>query len=388
MAFVSGSSTAFGLFDADADFVRDADRVVRYVSTKLGGGLPGSQNDPNDLHVQVELSSTDVYTQFEAATIEYGSIINAYQAKSSLAAFLGSATGTLGGAEERFPRASVEWARRQAQVYGEEAYVGGDHNQFSGSINIKTGVQDYDLKDTNVFVPSTGSLPSGSIPRMIMRRVFHFSPLGAFRFFGTTSAINYLNGQFNFQSFTPETIFYLLPIWEDVLRGMQFKASNTVRRSNFSFELHNNVLKLYPTPLNDNTLYFTYNIVEGPLDATDTQSFGVSNISNIPFGNIKYGGINSIGRQWIWKMALAMSKEVLGIIRRKMKTIPIPGGADLQLDGDDMVSDGRADQEALQTELRGLLEEMTYDRLAAKEAEQAESLVRVLSQAPLKIYVG
>jgi hypothetical protein len=126
---------------------------------------------------------------------------------------------------------------------------------------------------------------------------------------------------------------------------------------------------------------------EQPLDPDDRASFGVSNVSDIPFGNIEYGKINSIGKQWIWKMTLALSKEVLGLIRRKMQSIPIPGG-DLQLDGAEMVNDARAEMDALRTELRELLESMTYEKLAQKEAEQAESLLRVLSGVPLKIYTG
>ncbi len=384
MAFTTGS-TALGIFDLDPVFAVDADRMVRYVAVKLGGGLPGTPDDPR--HVQVELASEDVYTSFEEAAVEYGAIVNAYQAKSSLAAFLGSSTGTLTGGEGRYPRNALEWARRQAQPFGEEAYVGGDRQLFSGSITLHAGQQDYDLQ---ALVSPTGS--DGFPCRMIVRQVFHFSPFSTFRFFGTTSAINYLNGQFNFQSFTPESVFYLLPVWEDVLRGAQFELSNKVRRSNYSYEMHGptNRLKIMPVPAQDNTLYFTYNLMDQstmPLDPTDSLSFGVSNVSNVPFGNIEYSHINSIGRQWIWKMTLAYSKEMLGLKRRKMQTIPIPGG-DLQLDGGELVSDGRAEMEALRGELRDLLEAMSYDRLAAKEAEQAESLLRVLSGVPLKIYTG
>lgn len=384
MAFTTGS-TSFGLFDTDAAFATDADRLVRYVSVKLGGGLPGGGEDFP--HVQVELTSRDVYTCFEEAVIEYGAIINAYQAKSSLAAFLGSQTGTLAGGQSRYPRAALEWARRQAQPFGEEAYVGGDRPLYSGSIDLHVGQQDYDLQ---ALIAPTGS--DGRPARMAVRQIFHFSPFSSFRFFGTTSAINYLNGQFNFQSFTPESVFYLLPVWEDVLRGAQFELSNKVRRSNFSFELHgsNNLLRLFPVPAQENTLYFTYNLLDGstmPLDPNDGTSFGVSNVSNIPFGNIEYSKINSIGRQWIWRMTLASSRELLGLKRRKMATVPIPGG-DLQLDGGDLVADSRSEMEALRGELRDLLDGMSYDRLAAKEAEQAESLLRVLSAIPLKIYVG
>ena len=388
MAFTSGS-TAFGLFDNDPTFVGDADRLVKYVSVKLGGGLPGlpglaGQDGP---HVQVELVSADVYTSFEEATVEYGSIVNAYQAKSSLAAFLGSATGSLTGGQNRYPKGSLEWARRQAQPFGEEAFVGGDRPLMSGSITLKAGVQNYDLSQ---LLPMTGT--DGLPAKIIVRQVLHFSPFASQRFFGTTSAVNYMNGQFNFGTFTPESVFYMMPVWEDVLRGMQFELSNKVRRSNFSYELHgpNNLLRIMPVPSQDMAMFLTFNVMDMsnfPLDPTDRTSFGVSNVSDIPFGNIQYGGINSIGRQWIWKMTLALAKEVLGLKRRKMLTIPIPGG-DLQLDGADLVNDARGEMEALRNELRELLDSMSYDKLAAKEAEQAESLLRVLSGVPMLIYTG
>jgi hypothetical protein len=382
MPFVTGS-TAFGVFDSDPAFQADADRLVKYVAVKLGGGLPGSAEDST--HVQVELTSKDVYTCFEEACVEYGAIVNAYQAKSSLAAFLGSNTGSLTGGQSRYPHASLEWARRAAQPFGEDAYVGGDRVLHSGSIQLVAGQQDYDL---SVLLGATGS--DGLPARIIPRQIFHFSPFASFRFFGTTSAVNYLNGQFNFQSFTPESVFYMLPVWEDVLRGMQFETSNRVRRSNYSYELHgaNNLLRLFPVPTQNNNLFLTYNVIDGnDVLAGDSQSFGVSNLSNVPFGNIQYSAINSIGKQWIWKMTLALSKEVLGLIRRKMVTVPIPGG-DLSMDGGELVSDARGEMEGLRGELRDLLEQMTYDRLALKEAEQAEGLRRVLAGVPLKIYVG
>lgn len=390
MAFTSGS-TAFGIFDTDAAFVTDADRLVRYVSVKLGGGFPLADENLEDedrVHVQIELSSSDVYTCFEEACVEYGAIINANQAKSSLAAFLGSSTGSLSGGQSRYPRASLEWARRQSQPFGEEAYVGGDRPLLSASIDIQAGVQNYDL---GAILNPTGS--DGLPARIAVRQLFHFSPFASMRFFGTTSAINYLNGQFNFQSFTPESVFYMMPVWEDVLRGAMFETSNRVRRSHYSYELHGSTsqLRIFPVPAENNRLHFTYNLLdmsETPLDPDDGLSFGVSNVANVPFGHIQYSKINSIGRQWIWKMTLALTKEVLGLIRRKMASIPIPGGGDLQLDGGDLVGDARGEMEALRGELRDLLAEMSYDRLAEKEAAQAESLMRVLSGVPLKIYTG
>ena len=388
MAFAPGL-TPFALYDGDAAFAADADHLVKWIAAALGGGpqgLSGTLAQQDETHVQIELASTDIYAQFEAATAEYGATINAFQAKSTLASFLGSATGSLTGGQDRFPQNSLEWARRQAQPYGEEFGVGGNRPFYSGSIELTAGQQSYDL---NALLGVTGS--DGKPLGVIVRKLFHFSPFASMRFFGTTSAINYLNGEFNFQTFTPESVFYMLPVWEDVLRGAQFKESNTVRRSHYSFEMHGNTntLVLFPVPDANNTLFLTYNLADPlfPLDPTDSSTYGVSNVSNLPFGTIPYSGINSIGRQWIWKMTLALCKEVLGLIRRKMLTVPIPGG-DLSLDGASLVTDGRAEMDQLRSQLHELLDSLTYDKLAAKELAQAQASMQLLSLIPLRIFIG
>lgn len=376
MAFVSGSSTPFGIFDNDAQFRADADKLVTFVARKLG-----------EAHVQVELSSSDVYCAFEEAALEYSAIINQYQAKSTLAALLGSQTGSLSGQENRYPQFNLEWQRRMAQAYGDEALVGGNKPLHKTAITLANGQQEYDLQ---ALVNPTGS--DGLPRRMVIREIFHFSPLSAFRFFGTTSAINYLNNQFSFESYTPETIFYLLPIWEDILRGMQFETSNRVRRSNYSYELHNNKLTLYPVPTQAMSLYFTYQLVdESPYGGTgsllDKMVDGVANLSNVPFGNIQYSKLNSISKTWIWKMTYSLSKEIMGLKRRKVSSQPIPNG-ELTLDGGELVSDAKQEMEALRAELRDVLEQTTYDKLAAKEAEQSEALNSAMKHVPLLIYTG
>lgn len=380
MAFVSGSSTAFGVFDSDPQFQRDADRVVKYVATKLGGGLPGAGEDFP--HVQVEITEKDTYVSFEDAVLEYGSIVNQYQAKSAIASWLGQPTGSLTAGTSRYNQSTLEWARRQAQPFGEEAGVGGVRPVHSGSLSVMNGVQDYDLQ---ALLAPTGS--DGQPRRIIVRKIHYYSPLSAFRFFGTTSTINYLNSQFNFESFTPETIFYLLPIWEDVLRGQQFKESNNVRRSHYSYELRNNVLRLYPVPGQALNLHLEYEIIDEADPLGGDSTYGVSNISNLPFYFPSYSNLNSVARQWIWRMALAFCKEMLGMIRRKLGAIPIPNG-DLNLDGEALISDARGEMEVLRNELRGMLDETTYDRIAATEAEKAANLQRVLQYAPLKVYIG
>lgn len=375
MPFTTGS-TPFGFFDADPDFQVEADKVVDYVFLKLG-----------DPVMQVELSSSQIYAALEEACLEYSAIVNQYQAKSTLATFLGSPTGSLAGAEQTYPNSLIELQKRLAEPYGEEAGVNGPHQLFSGSIPLEAGRQKYNLNEL-LSGSVTGS--DGKPLRVFIKEIFHYSPLQAYRFFGTTSAINYLNNQFSFESFTPETIFYLLPIWEDVLRGMQFKMSNNVRRSNYSYEIRNNELTLFP--MADGSvpfLHFTYRLAPDPLhpDTPDPTISGVANLANIPFGNITYSKLNSIGRQWIRRFALASSKEMLGHIRGKFQTIPIPNG-DVTMDGAELISDARSEQDQLRQELRDLLDETTYDKLIAKQAEQAQNIMDAIKQVPLKIYVG
>ena len=114
----------------------------------------------------------------------------------------------------------------------------------------------------------------------------------------------------------------------------------------------------------------------------DDTTYGVSNISNIPFGNLVYNRINSIGRQWIRQYSLALSKEMLGLIRSKFSTVPIPG-ADLTLNGADLVSQAREDKNNLITQLKEMLETMTYDKLAETAALRAESVNKQLKFVPM-----
>ena len=118
---------------------------------------------------------------------------------------------------------------------------------------------------------------------------------------------------------------------------------------------------------------------------------GVSNLSNVPFGNLIYARINSIGLQWIRQYSLALSRELLGLIRSKFSTVPIPG-ADLTLNGTDLVTTGREDKNTLVTQLKEMLETMTYDKLAETAALRAESVNKQLRFVPmpngLAIFMG
>jgi hypothetical protein len=371
--------TPFGFFDSDTDFITEADSMITFVKRKLGDDI-----------LSVELTKKQIWASFEEAFCEYGSIINQYQAKSQLANLMGGATGSLSGSEQRFPRENLDWMLRRAEPYVMEAGLGGSYNMLSGSIDTTAKVQDYDLYTdlkNDSGVPLFDTQATGSKSKMKIMEVYHFSPQNSYRFFDTTSAINYLANEFAFESYTPETIFYVLPVFEDVLRAGMLDMSTRVRRSNYSYRIIGTKIRLYPTPsgapVKPKKVWIRVHFNTDPMKPSykDDTIYGISNLSNVPFGRLTYTKINSIGRQWARQYTLALSKETLGLIRSKFSSVPIPG-ADLTLNGPELISQGREDKADLETKLREMLEELTYSKMLEDEASASENLTRVLKGIP------
>jgi len=373
--------TPFGFFDEDQDFIREADSMVTFVKRKLGDDI-----------LSVELTKKQIWACFEESFLEYGRITLEAHGKSQLTNLLGIPTGSLSGAEELHPRQNLEFALRAAEPYAGEAAVGGTYQVVTGSVELERGRQDYDLYEElkdgagNLLVSSSLNTPR---TRMKIMEVMHFSPQAAYRFFDTTSAINYLNNEFSFESFTPETVFYVLPVFEDILRAGQMDISNRVRRSNTSYQLVGGKLRIFPIPTDVSErkkLYVKVMFNPDPLKPhlEDSTIYGVSNLSNVPFGNLRYSKINEVGKQWTRQFALALSKELLGLIRSKFTSVPIPDG-DLQLNGSELIAQGREDQNNLRDKMVELLDTLSYGNLLKQEAESAEAIKTVLKSVPIPL---
>ncbi len=374
--------TAFAIFDNDATFQTEADNMVLFVKRSLGDDV-----------LSVELTSRAIYTKFEQATLRFGSIVNEFEIQSNLANLAGQPTGS--NIQNLYPKQTLEFILRQAEPYSLAGSYGGYQNELSGSITVEAGRQDYDL--TTELVDQSGTPlfnlgPSGSLGSMRVTEVFHFSPAVAFRFFDSTAAINYLNNEFSFESFTPETVFYVLPVFEDLLRQGQMQLSQRVRRSNYSYRIIGRKLRIFPTPSSRLTntprkiwvrVQFPLSPfgVSGSLGTTDQSIYGISNISNIPYGNLPYNTINSFGANWIREYTLALCMITLGFIRGKVRNIPIPN-SDVQLNYDDLLTRGYEGLERLETQLRERLENLTVYSLIEKEADKAENLQRQLRTIP------
>ncbi len=368
----TSSPTPFGIYDSESDFRTDANSIVTFVKRKLGDDI-----------LSVELTKKQIWGNFEEATLEYSAILNQYQAKSQLVNFLGFATGSImSGSEEKYIRENLEFLGRFAEPYAMEAAIGGSYNSISGSIQLEVGRQDYDIYTE--LSGANGGLFNNTKGKIKVEEVFHYNPQAAYRFFDTTSAINYLNNEFSFESFTPETVFYILPVYEDLLRGGQLDLSNRVRRSNFSYKIMGTNFRIYPIPTKASELFLRIRQYPDPTSPAyrDDTIHGVSNINNLPFGNVQYNRINSIGRQWIRSYTLAISMEQLGYIRGKFGSIPVPN-SDVTLNSSDLISNGRSDRDTLKEKLRELLDSMTYDKLIEIQSTRAEMIQKQLKYVPV-----
>ena len=368
----TSNPTPFGVYDSEVDFKNDANSIVTFVKRKLGDDI-----------LTVELTKKQIFSNFEEATLEYSAILNQYQAKSQLVNFLGYATGSImSGSEEKYIKENLEFLNRFAEPYAMEAGIGGSYDSLTGSIQLEIGRQDYNIYTE--LSGANGGLFDNTRGKLKIDEVFHFNPSAAYRFFDTTSAINYLNNEFSFESFTPESVFYILPVYEDLLRGGQLDLSNRVRRSNFTYKIMGTNFRIYPIPTTNSKILLRVRQYPDPLSPSykDQTIHGVSNMNSLPFGNVQYGRINSIGRQWIRSYTLAISMEQLGYIRGKFGSIPVPN-SDVTLNSSDLISNGRTDRDSLKEKLRELLDSMTYDKLMEIQSTRAEQIQKQLKFIPI-----
>ncbi len=386
LSFISFSGTnrpsAFGTFDADLDFQRDADNMVYMVQRFLGAPV-----------VESELDLREIWTAFEAATLEYNYTVNLYHGKNILIDLLGQSTGSLSGSEQSLPMgSSVEFARKYALQYNHEFGIQSPWAWYTASVDLLADQQNYNLITA---ISGTGLLTGSNANQLIqIRKVHHYEPTSAYRFFDTTSVLNYMANAMNFASYSPETIFYLLPIWEDVLRGTQLQLNQRVRRSNYSFDIKGYNLTVYPVPNYNHKLYFEWTVsknqdnINSIAGVSLNRSVGVvSNITNAAFGNIAYSGINSIGRHWIRQMTLAMCKEILANIRGKYSQLPVPDGS-ITLNASDLLSQAQNEMNNLRQQLREILDALSFKQLTMDRVELQELTDRLLAKIPLCVYIS
>jgi hypothetical protein len=181
-----------------------------------------------------------------------------------------------------------------------------------------------------------------------------------------------------------------MPIYEDVLRMQQIEFNDHIRKSTHTFNIVDNKLEVFPIPTGNGMtrIYFDYmSRDEFEHDSQTIQADSLSDYSDIPYDFIQYSNINDVGRQWIRKYTLALSKELLGAIREKYNSIPIPDG-EVSLDGAALRAEAQVEKDELMKQLRENLEEMSRKNVMENKAHEPDHQQEMLRKVPLKIYVG
>jgi len=371
----ASGSTPFGVFDNDSEFQTEAPQFAKWCAQRLGYPI-----------MAVELQDAQFYACFEESISEYSAQINQFNIRDNLLSLQGQPTSS-NFTHKRLARTMGETIKLSKQ-YGTEAGVGGDIDIKKGSISVTSGSQEYDLNATFAEASESGNA-------IEIKRVYYEATPAMQRFFdpyATTGygTINMVEG-FGFGDYSPAVSFTLMPLFEDLLRVQAIELNDSIRKSAYSFTLTNNKLRVFPDPEEDRRLYFDY-VVTGDRDnPLQTEYSGsadvVSDFSNARFDFMTYSKINDVGKQWIRKYGLALSKELLGIIRSKYGSIPIPN-ADTTLDGDTLRAEASAEKETLVTQLREMLEQTSRKSLLEADKDEAEFLQEKLQKVPYPIYIG
>jgi hypothetical protein len=368
--------TPFGIYDNDYVFGDDAPKVALWCARRLGYPI---QN--------VELIDENFYACFEEAASEYSAQVNQFNIRNNLTSLLGKPIGT-NYSQKMVQGTNLPYLVGLADSYGTQAGVGGNTDIKKGSIPLEIGKQEYDLDTLFADVSESGK-------KIDITRVFHEATPAINRFFDPYSVsgqgtLNLID-EFGFGSFSPSAQFVLMPMYEDMLRIQAIEFNDQFRKSAFTFNIVNNKIRIFPIPSSTSlmtTLYFDY-IVRDEYFANSTivKADVVSDYSDVEYDFISYRKINDVGRQWIRKYTLALVKELLGAIREKYSTIPIPG-SEISLDGGALRAEAQTEKDNLMTQLRETLEELSRKNQFEYRNSEATQTQEMLQKIPLAIYIG
>ena len=399
------SAVPFGMYTGSIEFITGAARQVNYVYKKLGGDV-----------VDIELTNDNVYAAYEEAVLEYSYIVNMHQGKNVLSDTLGKLTGTFDhrgeivsgpvSASLQYPRVTLSYANKIGDGVSTMAGVGGTSRIYSASFTTVKNQQDYDLQaivkaasdsgndDNGGAVPYSGKIGDS---RIIIDKVFYRSPIAMWRFYGYYGGMGVVGNYSTYGQYSDDSTFEVIPTWQNKLQAIMYEDALYTRVSHYSFEIIDNRLRLYPTPRGSDNfsgyldrIWFRFRIADnswGEDGDTNTGVLGVNNINTLPFHNIPYVNINSMGKQWIRNYALALCKEMLGQIRGKFQTVPIPGES-VTLNYSSLLSEAQKEKDDLRQGLNDMLKEIEYTELAKKDQEKVVAAEETLRRTPLPIFVG
>jgi hypothetical protein len=365
--------TPFGFYDNDPQFQTDANKVTKFCAQRLGYPI-----------MDVELQNINFYTAFEEAVTTYGNELYAFKVRDNMLTFEGLPTSS--NLNQALITPSFSTIVRMSQQYAEEAGTGGNVTWYSGSIQLQPGVQDYDLTDWAISQSITGGIE--------IKRVFYYPPPAINQMYSplTYGGLGGVPAVGTYGLGFGPTGYLMVPTSLTIQTAQAIEMQNQVTLANYTFELINNKLRVFPIP-GFGTVYgfmsIEYITLDDRTNSAVQQSPGkVTNESNVNFQNPTYSYINSIGRQWIFEYTLSLSKEMLGYVRGKYgSNIPIPG-EEVTLNQDALITAATTEKEALVTRLREYFDQTSKQSLLERRVAESDARVREINYSPMTIFIG
>jgi hypothetical protein len=340
--------------------------------------------------------------------MEYSNQVNQVNIVNNLMNTLGVQTGSnflsSNGFTGQVIGNSFGYVSKLSKAYGTEADSGGTATWKKAKIDMIPGQQTYSIRTA---VSKSLGIELSNTSSIEIKRVLHNPPPAIVRYFdpfvGTGLGSQQLLDSFNFGGFSPSISFMMMPVHADLLRLQSIEFNDQVRKSHYTFEIHGDDIKFYPIPTSGtgsqaSSIFYSQVWIEYIFEeqkSNDALLFGntalingaVSDASNIPYTYQKYRSINDMGRAWIIKYATALAKEMLGFVRGKYSSVPIPN-SEVTLNGSELVSQGQSEKESLITQLREFLDKMTREAMITRQNAESTQMNEILAKVPLKIYVG
>jgi len=367
--------TPFEIYDNDYIFQSDAPKIALWCARRLGYPI---QN--------VELVDENFYACFEEATSEYGAQVNQFNIRNNLETLKGKAAGT-NYSQKLVNGTNLGQLVSISDAYGTLVGAGGNTQYKKVKIMLTGSQQVYDLHQLIAVPDENGEA-------IDIAKVYFETTPAISRFFDPYSVsgqgtLNLID-EFGFGSFSPAAQFVLMPIFEDLLRIQQIEFNDQIRKSAHTFNIVDNKLTIFPRPAASTIkeLWIDYYVRKDFIEnSVGVQSDVVADYSNVGYDFIQYSDINDVGKQWIRKYTLSLVKELLGAVREKYSTIPIPG-SEVSLDGAALRAEAQTEKEALMTQLRENLEELSRKVQFENRNNEANQHQEMLRKVPLAIYIG
>ena len=369
--------TPFGWYDNDLEFQVDADKFSVFAARRLGYPI-----------VDVELQNLNFYAALEEAVTIYANELYGFKIRDNYLTLEG-ADGASMDIENTVVIPNLGRIIEMSQQYGVEAGTGGNVDWHKGEIQLTSSIQDYDLEAW-----ANANIPQYKGHDLEIMRVFYEAPPASMRAFDPYQGgggMSEMMDTFGFGQFSPAGVNYMLmPINYDLQIIQQIEFNDMIRRANYSFEMHNNHLRIFPIPDGQpDTMYFEYilNSERSSASFVVGKTSTITNIYDVPYTNPNYDDINSVGRSWIFEYALALCKEMLGYVRGKYQTVPIPGDT-VTLNQGDLITAATSEKERLIDRLRAYLDDTSREKLLERRATEGDFLEKELSKVPFPIYIG